>query len=247
MTQTLLETASSSNYEREMLALHLDLVYRIARHYSHAAVQSHFEDLVQVGSIGLLHAIKRYDARRKASFRTYASHLITSEIRHYLRDQVAVVRLPRDLQELIPRLRQAEQDLWQSLEREPEPSELADYLKVSVQKLDEVYNMEANYMPLSLHHSPYRHADSNMTVLEQIEEHHLRSFHLTHEDRILLQDALERIRTQSRQIIEFAFYQDLTQTEIAKQLGISQMQVSRRLKKAMGELWDTLNSRVTPW
>jgi RNA polymerase sigma factor (sigma-70 family) len=70
---------------------------------------------------------------------------------------------------------------------------------------------------------------------------------LAQEDRILLQDAMGKVRFQSRQILEFAFYQDLTQTEIAKNLGISQMQVSRRLKKAMGELWDTLNTRVTPW
>jgi RNA polymerase sigma factor (sigma-70 family) len=62
-----------------------------------------------------------------------------------------------------------------------------------------------------------------------------------------LQDGMHKIKGQSRQIIEFTFYQDLTQTEIAKQLGISQMQVSRRLRKALSELWDTLNTRITPW
>ena len=226
---------------------HLGLVQRLARYYSHQAVQSHYDDLVQVGCMGLLRAIDRFDESQNASFRTYASHLISSEIRHYLRDHVSIVRLPRDLQELVPKLRQAEQALWQALEREPELGELAAYLDVKEQKLEEVYQMESNYSPLSLNQKAFPGSTSALTVLDQMEEQTKRSFHLTQEDRILLQDAMDKIRSQSRQMIEFAFYHDLTQTEIAKHLGISQMQVSRRLKKAVTELWDTLNTRVTPW
>lgn len=226
---------------------HLELVQRLARYYSHRAVQSHYDDLVQVGCIGLLRAIERYDSSQRASFRTYASHLISSEIRHYLRDHISAVRLPRDLQELVPKLRQAEQELWQDLKREPEMTELAEFLGVKVQKLEEVYQMETNYSPLSLNQKAFPGSTSALTVLDQMEAQTKRSFHLSQEDRILLQDALDKIRSQSRQMIEFAFYHDLTQTEIAKHLGISQMQVSRRLKKAVSELWDTLNTRVTPW
>ncbi len=226
---------------------HLELVQRLARYYSHQAVQSHYDDLVQVGCIGLLRAIDRFDPSQRASFRTYASHLISSEIRHYLRDHISVVRLPRDLQELVPRLRQAEQELWQDLKREPKLEELATLLGVKSQKIEEVYQMESNYSPLSLNQKVFPGSTSALTVLDQMEEQTKRSFHLSQEDRILLQDSLTKIRSQSRQMIEFAFYHDLTQTEIAKHLGISQMQVSRRLKKAVSELWDTLNTRVTPW
>ncbi|PKL74668.1 MAG: RNA polymerase subunit sigma [Candidatus Melainabacteria bacterium HGW-Melainabacteria-1] len=239
--------AALKQQQKLLLQKHMDLVQRIARNYSHS-VQSHFDDLVQVGSIGLLRAIERFDPARKTQFRTYAAHLITSEIRHYLRDQVAVIRLPRDLQELMPKLRQAEQALWQQLEREPEHEELAAYLGISSEKLTEVRQLESNHAPISLDQESSRQANgSTMTILEQLEDRRLRSFHLAQDDRIILQDSMDKIKGQSRQIIEFAFYQDLTQTEIAKQLGISQMQVSRRLKKAVGELWDTLNTRVTPW
>lgn len=230
-----------------LLQQHMDLVHRIARNYSHS-VQSHYDDLVQVGSIGLLRAIERFDPGRRTQFRTYAAHLITSEIRHYLRDQVAIVKLPRDLQELLPKVRQAEQALWTQLEREPEPEELAEYLGISGEKLNEVRQMEANHALISLDQEILGSAPgSRQTVLDQIEDKRLRSFHLAQEDRIIVQDSMRKIKDQSRQIIEFAFYKDLTQTEIAKELGISQMQVSRRLKKALGELWDTLNTRVTPW
>lgn len=247
MSRALLEPESLPETRDVLLKQHMDLVHRIARHYSQS-VQSHYDDLVQVGSIGLLRAIERFDPNRKTQFRTYASHLITSEIRHYLRDQVAVVRLPRDLQELLPKVRQAEQAFWQEYEREPESSELADYLRISPDKLQEVLQLEQNHTPLSLDQEIQSQMGStSLTALDQLEDKRLRSFHLAQEDQILLHDAMYKIKGQSRQIIEFAFYQDLTQTEISKQLGISQMQVSRRLKKALGELWETLNTRVTPW
>lgn len=230
-----------------LLKQHLDLVQRIARNYSHS-VKSHYEDLVQVGSIGLLRAIDRFDPNRRTQFRTYAAHLITSEIRHYLRDQVAVVKLPRDLQELLPKVRQVEQSLWSQLDREPEAEEVAEILGISLEKLTEVRQLEFNYAPLSLDQETLGNVPgSHQTVLDQLEDSRRRSFHLAQEDRIIVQDSMRKIKDSSRQIIEFAFYKDLTQTEIAKELGISQMQVSRRLKKALGELWETLNTRVTPW
>lgn len=245
MNSTLVDFDSKTKNRDQLLAEHMNLVQRIARHYSHN-FKSHYEDLVQVGSIGLLRAIERFDPERQTRFKTYASHLITSEIRHYLRDQVAVVRLPRDLQELLPKLRQAEQNLVQELGREPSPEELAAYLDITPKKLQEVLQLETNHTPMSLDQEIFQQG-SGSTFVDQIEDKRNRSFHLAQEDRILLQDSMSHIKSQSRQIIEFAFYQDLTQTEIAKHLGISQMQVSRRLRKALGELWETLNTRVTPW
>lgn len=241
------QTLVGKQSKEAVIADYLPLVHRIAQRYVHSAVQNHYEDLVQVGSIGLIRAIERFDSSRSASFKTYASHVITSEIRHYLRDQVATVRLPRDLQELLPRVHQAEQELSQRLDRSPESDELAAHLQITVDKLEEVYQMATNYAPISLNQKAHQHTDNDITLIENIEDDSVQSFQLAHEDRLLLQGALSNIKAQSRQLIEFAFYEDLTQTEIAKHLGISQMQVSRRLKKAMGELWDTLNTRVTPW
>jgi RNA polymerase sigma-B factor len=239
-------TIDLDEMRKDTLAQNMDLVYKIARNYSQR-VQNHYDDLVQVGSIGLLNAIDRYDPGRKANFRTYASHLISSEIKHYLRDQLPLVRPPRELQELLPRVRQAENSLLYSLGRDPSPEELSVHLGISNDKLDEVRHMEKNHFPVSLDQELSAFQESHTSVLDQLEDKRYRSFQLAQEDRILLQDGMNKVRFQSRQILEFAFYQDLTQTEIAKNLGISQMQVSRRLKKAMGELWETLNTRVTPW
>lgn len=235
------------NKQQEQLFLqNLDLVYKIACNYGHLP-QSHYDDLVQVGSIGLINAAKRYDPE-KAHFRTYASHLISSEIKHYLRDQLPVVRPPRELTELLPKVRQAEAQLCGKLGRDPSQLEISDYLGISSEKLEEVRHLEKNHQLVSLDQELNQQQEGRKSsVLEQLEDKRYRSFQLAQEDRILLQDALMKIRSQSRQILEFAFYQDLTQTEIAKNLGISQMQVSRRLKQALKELWDVLNTRITPW
>lgn len=230
-----------------LIADYLPLVRRIAQRYVHAAVQNHYEDLIQVGCIGLLRAIEQFDSTRNASFKTYASHKITSEIRHYLRDHVATVKLPRDLQELLPQVRQAEQRLSQALDRPPEHEEVAQHLRITTGKLKEVYSMASNYAPISLNQKAHQSTENHITLIDNLADENTQSFQLAHEDRLLLQGALSNIKVQSRQLIEFAFYEDLTQTEIAKQLGISQMQVSRRMKKAVGELWETLNTRVTPW
>lgn len=233
--------------QENLLLQNMDLVHRIARGYSQM-LHSHYDDLVQVGSIGLINAVKRYDPDKKTHFRTYASHLIASEIKHYLRDQLPVVRPPRELTELLPKVRQAESLLSSELGRDPSQLEISNYLGISSDKLDEVRHLEKNYQPVSLDQELSQFQEGRTSsVLEQLEDKRYRSFQLVQEDRILLQDALMKIRFQSRQILEFAFYQDLTQTEIAKNLGISQMQVSRRLKRALGELWDILNTRITPW
>lgn len=229
-----------------MLKENMDLVYKIARSYS-PRLPNHYEDLVQVGSIGLLNAIKRYDNSKNASFRTYASHLISSEIKHYLRDHSKSVKPPRDLQELLPKVRQAEQRLALEYGREATNEEIAHDIQVSLDKILEVREMEKNGFILSLNQELSLKHNSGAILMDVIEDKRHKSFQLSQEDRIVLQDGISSLKNQSRQVIEFAFYKDLTQTEIAKQLDISQMQVSRRLKKAVKELWEVLNTRVTPW
>ena len=243
----ILEPSKLKVENRQKLILeNLDLVHKIARNYSQV-FESQYDDLVQVGSIGLINASKRFDPNFNTNFRTYASHLITSEIRHYLRDYLPLVRPPRELQELIPRMRDVQSQLLHMLGREPTEEEIAHQLEIQVSKLEEVRFLEKNVHHLSLNQTLNEQNPSSESILDQLEDKNYQSFQLAQEDRILLNEALMNIRGQSRQVIEFAFYQDLTQTEISKRLGISQMQVSRRLKSALKELWQTLNTRVTPW
>lgn len=217
----------------------LPLVAKIAAHYQS---QAPYEDLVQVGAIGLMRAYDRYDPSLGVTFRTYATHLVTGEIKHYLRDQVPLVRPPRELVELSSRISQATQDLAACLGREPTSDEVAARLNVPVDKVRDSLGLE--HRTLSLDEEA---GEGHSALIDQIEDKRYRSFQLAQEDRMVVAEAMGDIREQSRQIIDFIFFQDLTQTEAAKQLGISQMQVSRRLKTAMQELWATLNTRVTPW
>jgi len=238
---------SDVRIKNEIVKAYLFFVEKIAKNYAQKH-KNQYEDLIQVGCVGLINAIDKFDINQNTSFKTYCSHLIIGEIKHYLRDQVPIVKLPRDLQELLPRIGRASQDITISTGKEPTEKELSKYLNIPVEKIKETLEMEQQTSYLSLDQQVFDSKDSNgLVLLEQLEDKRYQSFQLSQEDKIILAEAIGSIKDQSKQILEYAFYHDLTQTEIAKQLGISQMQVSRRLRSAMGELWEILNARVTPW
>ncbi|MBM3268243.1 MAG: sigma-70 family RNA polymerase sigma factor [Candidatus Sericytochromatia bacterium] len=221
---------------------HLKLVKQIAA--AHASrTERNVDDLVQVGSIGLLNAIERFDTEQGASFEAYAGACIAGEIRHYLRDLGHLVKPPRELQELRPQVLRAISRLAQRSYRSPTPDEIAAETGLPPGKIEEVLALEERGVPLSLDAETNEDGDKAAWKYQLIDNRY-RSFQLAAEDRIMLGQAMGHMRDVSREVIEFAFFQDLTQTEIAKKLGISQMQVSRRLRTAMGELWKSLNSRL---
>lgn len=199
------------------------------------------EDLEQVGAIGLLNAIERFDPKLGRPFEPYAGRLITGEMRHYLRDHGHLVRPPRDLFELRTRVFSAMSQLEQELGRDPSAEELAQACDLDVSMVLDVLGLEAGTRPLSL---DLVQEDDEGRPRAQLVDTRYRSFQLAAEDRIMLAAAIAKLRHVSREVIEFAFYQDLTQTEIAQRLGISQMQVSRRLKTATQELWKLLNTKL---
>lgn len=199
------------------------------------------EDLEQVGAIGLLNAIERFDPSLGRSFSAYAGSLITGEMRHYLRDHSHLVRPPRDLFELRAKVFTARARLEQNLGRDPSASELARAIDLDVSKVIEVLALEAGTRPLSL---DMLSDEEDGRARAQLVDTRYRSFQLAAEDRMMLAAAIGKLRHVSREVIEFAFFHDLTQTEIAQRLGISQMQVSRRLKSATHELWKVLNTKL---
>ncbi len=198
------------------------------------------EDLEQVGAIGLLHAIERFDPTLGRPFEAYAGVLISGEMRHYLRDHGHLVRPPRDLVELRTRVITIVMRLEQELGRDPTTEELADALGLDVPKVLEVLGLDVGTRPLSLDGDDEGSARDRYHLIDN----RYRSFQLAVEDRMMLAAAVGKLRDVSREVIEFAFYQDLTQTEIAQHLGISQMQVSRRIKTATQELWKALNTKL---
>ena len=224
----------------ELIRRHLKLVKQIARSYRDRGCE--LEDLEQVGSIGLMHAVQRFEPSVGRNFEAYAGRLITGEILHFLRDQAQLVRPPRELVELRSTVQAAITKLTQDSERDPTVDELASATGITRQKVMEVLALEANRYAVSLDEETDDGGENRPRY--QLIDSKYRSFQLATEDRIMLAQAMARLKHASREVIEFTFYQDLTQTEIAHKLGISQMQVSRRLKSATQELWKILHSRL---
>ncbi|MBI2995328.1 MAG: sigma-70 family RNA polymerase sigma factor [Candidatus Melainabacteria bacterium] len=213
----------------------ISLVKRIAYGLARRSTDP-VEDLIQVGSIGLVKAIEQFDPTAGAKFHTYATHLITGEIRHYLRDKTSMIRAPRELQELSFRISRLVQDLIHRLGREPTDAEVAEVLELPADRVSEAYEVDRRRTLISLDQALATDGTSEQLLLDTLEDsaHHLK-FH-SEEDNIMLQAAIKKLKENLRQVVEMTFYQDLSQTEVAKRLGISQMQVSRRLRAATAEL-----------
>lgn len=194
------------------------------------------EDLIQVGSVGLLKAIEQYDTNFGASFKTYASYLITGEIRHYLRDKGSMIRAPRELQELSFRINQIIQKLTIKLERIPTNPEIALELEISVSKVSEVTEIDRRKQMISLDQAISNNVDNEQTFADKLVDDRYQEYLQAQENRIMLLEAIEILNTPLKEVIQLSFFEDLSQNEIAKILKISQMQVSRRLKKALSEL-----------
>jgi RNA polymerase sigma-B factor len=204
------------------------LVQRIARR--HGQTSEPLADLIQVGQIGLIHAIQRFDPGRGVQFRTYASHLIAGEIRHYLRDHVGLVRRPRWLANLCRRLEETVEALRSREGRLPTLDEIARAMNIEPEGVREILRARAATATVSLD-SPAGDAATKAI-------RHLRyeTFQLPVEDRIVLMEAIERLTELQRKVIYALFYLDLTETEAARRLRISQKHVSRVMHTALAQL-----------
>ncbi len=213
----------------------ISLVKRIAYGLARRSTDP-VDDLIQVGSIGLVKAIEQFDPTAGAKFYTYATHLITGEIRHYLRDKTSMIRAPRELQELSFRISRLIQDLINELGREPTDAEVADVLQIEPDKLSEAFEVDRRRTLISLDQTLTTDGTSEQLLIDTLEDcsHQLKFG--SEEDNIMLQTAIRQLKDNLKQVVEMTYYKDLSQTEVARRLGISQMQVSRRLRAATAEL-----------
>ncbi len=225
--------ATSALVERYM-----PLVRRLARSY-HQRSGVELDDLIQVGSVGLLRAMRRFDPTMGCAFEAYASTIISGEILHYLRDSVPLVRPPRELVELRSRVKTAAARLKQELQREPSCEEIAVETQLCPLKVSEIIAMERTTKPLSLD-AEYDTDEDSAPIRLQLTDHKYGAFQNQTEDRIMLSQAIAKLKVTSREVIDFFFFQDLSQQEIGRLLGISQTQVSRRVRVALSELLNHL-------
>ena len=215
-----------------LIELYLPLVRALAARSARGGDQ--LEDLIQVGCIGLIKAIDRFELDRGVELTTYATPTITGEIRRHFRDKGWSVRVPRGLQELNLRLSQLIEALSADLHRSPTISELAAASGVSEEEVLEALESNDAYLTVSLS-APGLGDDGDVPDrLETLGE--IDPGYEAGEDRVLLTPALYILDARERKILDLRFHAGLTQSQIALELGISQMHVSRLIRAALEKL-----------
>lgn len=196
------------------------------------------EDLLQVGSLGLIKAIEFYEPDKNAKFETYANYFIKGEIRHYVRDKAGMIKAPRKVQELLLKIYSAQKNLIAEGNSDPTDEDIAKYLKISPEQVRDVMKIEQYKTLVSLDQSSSD--DEDLSLLEKIPSDDLKNSLDLREDKIMLSSVIEKLSPELRKIILMSFYEDKSQREIAEALNISQMQVSRRLKKALSQMYNLI-------
>lgn len=225
----------TTKVRNHIMELNFGLVKKEAYHWVNQCSES-FEDLLQVGSIGLIRAIERFNIEKGNAFSSFAIPYIRGEIQHYLRDKSCTLRIPRRWLELRQQSVSFIHSFRDEHHRQPTNSEIADYLDVSPKEWQDIKLAYQNRNPLSLDISVNNDADSQTSLCDLVADPKHRSFHLVYEDRVRLQQALAELEDRTRNVLEFVFLHDLTQKETAKALGISVVTVSRQLKKGLNSL-----------
>lgn len=235
--------ANATAREKEQLvAQYLPLVNKIARGLARRSTDP-VDDLIQVGSIGLLEAINRYEAGHNTTFKTYAIHFITGHIRHYLRDRQALVRGPRALQELSYRLRTVAQELNHILGREATSQELADALEVSPEQVAEARVYDRRVSVIWLDQEAEGDEDEQRSLLHTLADPR-EAYAEDRDERLMLAEAIRHLPENLAELLRLRYFEDLTQAELARRLQISQMEVCRRLRKAEKQIRATIASAV---
>lgn len=225
----------SPHLRNRLVQMNIGLVRREAHRWLHSSGET-FDDLMQVGSLGLIRAIERFDLHRGYAFSSFAIPYIRGEIQHYLRDKGTVVRIPRRWQALQNQSARAIRQLQENLNRRPSDQEVADELDITLEEWQQVRIASSNRSLLSLD-APVKENDSGTSSLgDLLPDSRYRSFQLAQEDCFRLQQALSQLEKRTREVVEFVFLHDLTQKETAERLGISSVTVSRRVKKGLKHL-----------
>ncbi|MGZ3498230.1 MAG: SigB/SigF/SigG family RNA polymerase sigma factor [Vulcanimicrobiaceae bacterium] len=224
------------DYERlrsELVVAHLNLVRYLAVKFANRGES--LDDLIQVGTVGLLKAIDRFDLDRGVEFTTYATPTIVGEIKRYFRDKGWAVKVPRRLQELNLAVNRAIEKLSVKLGRSPTVGELAAHLNASEEDILEAQELGQAYNLLSLDTELSGEGDKKSQTLADYIGTTDAGLALL-EDKANLERAFEVLTGRERVILYLRFYESVSQTEIAKRLNVSQMHVSRLQQKALEKL-----------
>ena len=218
----------------ELVARMLPLARSLARRYANKGEP--LDDLEQVASLGLLKAIDRFDVSRDVRFATFAVPTIAGELKRHFRDRGWMLRVPRDIQELSARVARARDALTRDLGRSPTVEELARTLGAGVEQVLEALRAADSYRMMSLD-EPLADGAGALEAIGGDDE----GYELA-EQRVLLRRGLDDLGAREREIVRLRYYEGLTQREIARMVGVSQMHVSRLIRRSI----DTMRDSIEP-
>lgn len=230
-TLALIERAHQGDKEARDLIFqeNIGLIWSIVKRFQNRGVD--LEDLFQIGSIGLLKAVDKFDSSYEVKFSTYAVPMISGEIKRFLRDD-GMIKVSRSLKETCYKAYLAREKLEKKMGRDPQIHEMAKELDMPEEELIQALDSSAEIE--SLQKTIYRGEGNDICLLDKLEEKRDRQEESL--NRILLEEILGKLSTQERKLIYMRYFQERTQTEIARELGISQVQVSRMEKKILRRL-----------
>jgi RNA polymerase sigma-B factor len=231
-----LRETDDSAIRTKLIESHLGLVEYLARRF--AGRGEPLDDLIQVATIGLVKAVDRFDPDRQVEFSTYATPTIVGELKRHFRDKGWAVRVPRGLQELSVQLSRLVEQLTVQLGRSPTIAEIAEAADVEQEAVLEALESGRAYTSVSLSSAGGPNDEDELDPLESIgsDEHQYQ----VSEDRAVLAPGFQVLDERERTILHLRFFEGLTQSQIAQQVGISQMHVSRLIRRSLEKIRDEI-------
>jgi RNA polymerase sigma-B factor len=225
----------SLKLRNQLVQLNAGLVRQVAYRLSRQCVEP-YEDLEQVGYLGLIRAVERFNPHQGTAFSSFAIPYVRGEILHHLRDKSSVLRIPRRWQELYTKGKNIRKQLHLSLGRPAKEVEVAQALSISLDEWKECQSILQNRALISLDINISHSADYSLTIAETIADVQIQVKQGLEEDRLQLQGAINQLEDRTKAAIESVYLRELPRKEAAKQIGISPMTVTRHLNKGLEQL-----------
>jgi len=219
---------------KKVVEHNLKLVLKVTYRFKNSTYD--LQDLFQTGVIGLIKAVKGFDLNRGLKFSTYAVSKIIGEIRLYLRDD-GIIKVSRSLKKIARVVRQKEDEMTKKLSRSPSINELEEETGFSKEEI--IRALEADKNPASIYQTIYNDGDGDIYLIDSLKEDKAESEY-SNLDKLELVEVLRKLDNRSRKIIFLRYFEDKTQQEVADEIGVSQVQVSRLEKKILSELRKSL-------
>ncbi len=232
--------APSCTLRNQLVQLNAGLVRKIAFQVSNQCSEP-YEDLEQIGYLGLIRAIERYDPAQGCAFSSFAVPYIRGEMLHFLRDRSGTVRVPRRLQDLQSKGQKVKADLTRVSNKHPTDQDIATALNVPLDEWRQAQIAAQNRLPLSLDATVGYYSESSITLGETLIDPNYQSLQHMEEDRQQLQGALNQLEEKTRSIIECVFFKGLSRKEVAEHIGVSPITVTRRIQAGIEQLMTLLN------